>query len=86
MYSGADPVGFVVSLNLHRRHLNESQRSMVSARLANLSHGGDRKADQDANLRLDVTRVQAAEMLNVSERSVKRDRVTHGLAALTVTL
>lgn len=70
-YDGFDPTAFVVSLNLHRRHLNESQRGLVAAKLANLENGGDRKSDQTANLQSDrITRAKAAEMLNVSERTV----------------
>jgi hypothetical protein len=38
-YSGDDPLGFVISHNLHRRHMNESQRGMVGAKLANLGKG-----------------------------------------------
>lgn len=63
-------VPFVVSLNLHRRHLDESQRSMVAKRLATLSHGGDRRSEQAANLPV-VTQAVAAELLGVSERSVR---------------
>jgi N6-adenosine-specific RNA methylase IME4 len=66
-YIGADPVGYVVSLNVHRRHLNESQRAMVAAKLANMPNGGNR-AEQSANLH---GASEAAEMLSVSERSVK---------------
>lgn len=78
-YEGDDPVSFVISLNLRRRHLDEGQRGMVAAKLANLGHGGDRRSDQEANLPLEtapapVSVAQAAELLNVSERTVKTAR------------
>lgn len=71
-YLGPDDklVAFVVSLNLHRRHLDESQRAMVGKKLSTMTHGGDRRSDQAAKLPL-VTQAQAAEMLNVSERSIR---------------
>ncbi|KAB2846552.1 MAG: hypothetical protein F9K44_15135, partial [Hyphomicrobiaceae bacterium] len=34
-----DPLAWVLSKNLHRRHLNESQRAAVAAKLETLSHG-----------------------------------------------
>jgi phage N-6-adenine-methyltransferase len=43
---------------------------MVAAKLANMSHGGDRKSDQAENLPL-VSQAKAADMLNVSDRSVR---------------
>jgi N6-adenosine-specific RNA methylase IME4 len=84
-YEGDDPVGFVVSLNLRRRHLSESQRAMVAANIANMAHGGDRKSEnQTANLRVDISQEQAATMLNVSDRSVSSAKrvLTAGAAEL----
>lgn len=63
-------VAFVVSLNLHRRHLSESQRGMVAAKLATMQRGqffGNQQVS--ANLQT-PTRAEAAEMLSVSERTV----------------
>lgn len=68
-YTGADPLGFVVSKNVHRRHLSASQRSVIAARMETMEHGGNRRnMDQDANLHLD--RDAAATLMNVSPRSV----------------
>lgn len=63
----------VVSANLHRRHLDTSQRAVVGARLATLTHGGDRRSDQAAIWPVE-THAQAAALLNVGERSVRRAR------------
>jgi hypothetical protein len=48
------------------REKREQQRAMVAAKIENMPHGGDRKSEnQDANLHLEVTRAEAAEMVNV---------------------
>ena len=51
-YRGDDAAAFVVSLNIHRRHLTESQRAMAAAKLANLANGqrADRVSASSANL------------------------------------
>jgi hypothetical protein len=67
-YQGDDPLGLVVARNVRRRHLDESQRALIAAKLETLHHGGNRKAGQDAILHVD--RSAAAKMLNVGERSV----------------
>lgn len=59
--------------DLHRRHLNESQRDMVAARVANMPHGGDRKSGQSLNSDLDRSAERVAKMLNVSRLAVNAD-------------
>lgn len=59
----------VISLNLHRRHLDESQRSTIAARIANMRQGQRTDLQPFANLQK-VSLAQAADMLNVSPRSV----------------
>src|SRR5690606_27185151 len=63
---------FVLDLNLHRRHLNASQRAMVAAKLANMAVG---RPGNPANLPdIQVSQTDAAEQLNVGERSVRDAR------------
>ena len=65
-----DATQFIISANIHRRHLTESQRAMVAARLANLGDGI--RKDRSANLPTSaVTQPEAAKLLNVSERSLR---------------
>ena len=63
-------MGFVISLNLHRRHLNEAQPACVADTLADMPHGGDRRSEQGANWRF-VSQEEAAALLNTSVRSIQ---------------
>lgn len=63
-------LSFVVSKNLHRRHLSESQRAMVAAKIANMG-SGVRTDLPSIDGRL-VSQPQAAKLLNVSTTSVER--------------
>lgn len=67
-YKGDDPLGRLLSLNVRRRHLNESQRAMIAARLANMRQG-ERTDKPSANVQK-VSQKEAAEMLHVSVRLV----------------
>lgn len=68
-YSGDDPLAFVIRHNLHRRHLNETQRAGIAAKLANMQRGNFSKSE---NLPISPrTQAQAADELNVSDRTVR---------------
>lgn len=64
-YSGTDPVAFVLSANLHRRHLTPGQQAAIVASAQDWAkaqpHGGDRKADQVATLPLETIADRAAQ-------------------------
>jgi ParB-like chromosome segregation protein Spo0J len=66
------PLAFVLSRNLDRRHLNESQRAMIAARLANLPDGLRKDHAQGASIEAPTSQVEAARRLNVGRPSVQR--------------
>lgn len=68
-YEGEDALSYVISLNLNRRHLNESQRAMIGARLANMQVGDNQYGQ--ANLPNQFSNKNASDKLNVSERIIK---------------
>lgn len=71
-YKGEDPLAFVISRNLSRRHLDESQRAMIAAKLANMTREDTlNQGPRSANLQNGkVSQSDAAKMLNVSQRTV----------------
>lgn len=79
---------FVLSKNLHRRHMTASQRAMAMAEYEHYRHGGARRA-QDANLHLEglqpepagPTRADLAERGHVSERLIASAAVVRDQAA-----
>src|SRR5262249_54845849 len=72
VYTGDDPVAYVVSANLRRRHLKESQRAVVAAKLATLQDGQRKSASPIGEGAL--SQAEAADLLNVAKRSVERAR------------
>lgn len=68
-----DPLKYVLSKNLHRRHLDDRQRASVAGKIANLSHGGDRSKPPIGGMPVE----KAAAALNVAPRQAERARVVH---------
>ena len=62
MFAGEDPLSYVVSKNLARRHLNESQRAMLAATIANTKK----------NLPYYQAAKEAGDAVSVSERTVRK--------------
>lgn len=72
-YKGKDPLGFVISLNLNRRHLDESQRAWVARKLCNRPEGRPSKTTAIAV----VSQEDAAVIFNVSIDSIGRANIVH---------
>jgi hypothetical protein len=45
-FNPSDPIAYVLSENVVRRHLSAGQRAMIAERIANLGHGGNRRTDE----------------------------------------
>ena len=67
LYTGDDPVGFVTSRNMDRRHLTTGQRASVASKLATYRVG-------DNQFSGGVTRKEAAAQLETTETAIKRYR------------
>jgi N6-adenosine-specific RNA methylase IME4 len=65
-----DPLAYVISHNLKRRHLNDDQRRMVAAKLVNMGRG--RPTENPAECGIKVA--DAARMVNVDEAGTERAR------------
>jgi hypothetical protein len=69
-YIGSDPLGYVISVNLKRRHLSESQRARIAAEIAKLPKGANQHTAIAA-----PSQAEAAVLLNVSQDSIQRAAV-----------
>lgn len=89
-----EALDYVISKNVHRRHLSATQRALAMASYEEYRHGGKRRnlVFQDADLRLEgidpakpaPTRAELAERGHVSERLINSAAVVrdHGTAEL----
>ncbi len=75
-FAGKDPISFVLSKNLHRRHLNESQRAMIAVRLVTLGRGRPGNASIEA-----ISQPAAAKLLSVGRSTVQRAVIVRNRAA-----
>ena len=69
IYDGDDPLGFVISHNLSRRHLDESQRAMIATRCATLKRGGKNDLNVEIST-LKLSQKDAAARFNIGRHSV----------------
>jgi hypothetical protein len=82
-WHGENPTKDVISLNLHRRHLNESQRAMVAAKIATMKQGqrtdlAGKPAKSQTAASPALSQEQAAKLLNVSRDSVQKAKIVTG--------
>jgi hypothetical protein len=77
-----DPVAFVISKNLKRRHLTTQQAALAGAKLCNLKNGQrlDLAIKNEASAGALASTGQMAKLMGVSEDSIKRARtiIQHG--------
>jgi hypothetical protein len=73
-FDGDDPLKFVISTNLHRRHLNASQRAMIAARLwmDGIPEIGLRGRPKNKGENSPLTQAAAASGVSVDQKSLKQ--------------
>lgn len=79
-YHGNDPIGFVVSLNIQRRHLNASQLAHTMALVATLRDGANQHSSKNKGTASKGAQIcapsqgEAAALSGVSRRSIQHGR------------
>jgi hypothetical protein len=72
----AEPVAYVLSANIHRRHLTDRQRVVIGARIANREWGSNQHKTKEPptgnSSRSTPSREQTADLLKVGRRSIDR--------------
>jgi hypothetical protein len=95
VYEGDNPLGFVISLNVKRRHLDEGQRGLIAARLANMRQGERNDLPLTSGRFEAISQAAAAIMLDVHVNTVTRAKaildkakpvVVHGVATGNVSI
>ena len=74
-YTGEDALQYVISKNLHRRHLNETQRAGVASRMANMEHGGWRGNQWQAP-NLELAKISIPEAGEYGARTISRKPIS----------
>jgi N6-adenosine-specific RNA methylase IME4 len=74
--AGIDPFAFLVSANLHRRHLTTGQRALIAARLPRIAHGSNRfkriEVDKENSRAIPgMNRADRASVVRVDEKTVR---------------
>lgn len=85
-YTGEEPLQFVISKNLHRRHLNESQRAMLAQKIWKMSKDDDsiKVTQADMHKQFNVSASTVRKAARVSEEAIDdiKDKVAAGTLSL----
>jgi hypothetical protein len=66
VFTGSNPIEYVISINVKRRHLKASQRALIAARLVTSTLGGDRSV----KLPTEITQEDVAKLAGVAVKMV----------------
>jgi hypothetical protein len=83
-YTGDDPLGFVLSRNMHRRQMTIGQRALVATKLASFTQGRPKKSGASAGL----PQKAVAASLGIDERRIREAKtvVDQGVPELVAAL